>query len=58
MRKFVQILWEKAHWIFYAEEMPQFDADTEILDITHLPHVKERWDYNRETNTFSEPYPD
>ena len=60
MKRFAQILYSKAHWIFEAEEKPNFPPDPEgnpiiIIDITDSPEVQEGWDYNEETDTFSEP---
>ncbi|NYV67290.1 hypothetical protein HYI36_18625 [Bacillus sp. Gen3] len=56
MKKFVQIYKNKAHWIFEAEEKPEFHPSIIILDITGDNEIQEGWDYDETTNTFSAPY--
>jgi len=51
--KFAQILYDKAHWIFEADEKPEFAPDIVIIDITDKPQVQEGWDYNEETGEFT-----
>lgn len=53
--KFVQILYNKAHWIFEAEERPEFAANIVLVDITDKPEVQEGWDYNGKTGEFTAP---
>lgn len=60
MKRFAQILYDKAHWIFEDEEMPHFPPDPEgnpiiIIDITDHLEVQEGWDYDHETDTFTKP---
>lgn len=48
--RIVQILNSKAHWIFEAEEIPNWPPDAEgnpilLLSITDRPEVQEGWDY-------------
>ena len=43
-----------AHWIFYADALPEFEpSDSNIVSITN-PDIKEGWFYN-EDETFSSP---
>ncbi|TKI70108.1 hypothetical protein FC756_08360 [Lysinibacillus mangiferihumi] len=53
--KFTQILYDKAHWIFEADEKPEFAPNIVLVDITSKPDVQEGWDYNRETGEFTAP---
>ena len=53
--KFAQILYDKAHWIFEADEKPEFAPNIVLVDITSKPEVQEGWDYNRETGEFMAP---
>ena len=55
MKKFVQILNNKAHWIFVSGEKPEFAANIMILDITGQNDVQEGWDYDEVTGIFTEP---
>lgn len=56
MKKFVQILNGKAHWIFEHEEKPMFAPNIKIVEITNLEEQpKEGWIYEEETGTFREP---
>ncbi len=55
MKRYAQILWGKAHWVFEAEEVPEFAPDIIIVDITDKPEVQEGWDYNEETGKFTAP---
>lgn len=60
MKTIVQILYDKAHYIFEAEEIPDWppypDGEEPLLvDITNTPEVREGWDYNHETGEFTEP---
>lgn len=55
--RLVQILHNKAHWIFEAEKKPQFAPNIVLVDITDKPEIKEGWDYDGETGLFSEPIP-
>lgn len=53
--KFAQILYNKAHWIFEADEKPEFAPNIVLVDITSKPDVQEGWDYNLETGEFTAP---
>ncbi len=58
--RFVQILWNKAHWIFEADEKPEWPPGPEgepivIVDITSKPEVQEGWGYNTGTGEFTPP---
>ncbi|MEK3935915.1 hypothetical protein MKY41_11360 [Sporosarcina sp. FSL W7-1349] len=55
MKKFAQILYNKAHWIFEAEEKPEFAPNIVLVDITGNAEVQEGWDYDPETGVFTEP---
>lgn len=55
MKKFVQIQNNKAHWIFEAEEKPEFHPTIILIDITGRDDVKEGWDYDSSTGEFIEP---
>lgn len=59
MRTFAQILYEKAHLIFTAEEKPEFAPNIILVDISDItPLPQEGWLYDAETGTFSEPPPE
>lgn len=53
--KFAQILYDRAHWIFEADEKPEFAPNIVLVDITSKSDVQEGWDYNRETGEFTAP---
>ncbi|RIJ65543.1 hypothetical protein [Rummeliibacillus sp. POC4] len=53
--KFAQILYNKAHWIFEAEEKPAFAPNIILVDITDKPDVQEGWYYNGDTVEFTKP---
>lgn len=53
--RFAQILYNKAHWIFEADEKPEFAPNIVLVDITSKPNVQEGWDYNNETGEFMAP---
>ncbi|TKI72023.1 hypothetical protein FC756_03170 [Lysinibacillus mangiferihumi] len=55
MKRFAQILYEQAHWIFEADEKPEFAPDIVLVDITGRNDIQEGWDYNRETGEFTAP---
>lgn len=55
MRKFVQIENKKAHWVFEAEEKPEFAPSIVMLDITGNVNIQEGWDYDEATGEFTEP---
>lgn len=54
MKKFAQILNNKAHWIFESEERPKFATNIVLIEITGNIEVKEGWNYNEGTKTFCE----
>lgn len=54
------ILHNRAHWIFEANEMPNFPPDPQgnpiiLIDITDKPEIREGWVYNSETGEFTKP---
>lgn len=53
--KFAQILYDKAHWIFEADEKPDFAPNIVLVDITGRHDIQEGWDYNSETGEFTAP---
>lgn len=53
--RIAQILYEKAHWIFEADEMPEFAPNIVLVDITGCDNIQEGWDYNNETGEFTAP---
>jgi hypothetical protein len=57
IKKFAQIYNGKAHWVFEAEEKPEFSPDIILVEITGRDDIQEGWDYNSETGEFTEPQP-
>lgn len=55
--KFVQILNNKAHWIFEVDKKPEFAPDIFLVDITGNNNIEEGWLYNKDTKTFTPPDP-
>jgi hypothetical protein len=55
MRRYAQILNSKVHWIFEANDIPEYASDILIVDITTKPEVQEGWDYNSTTGEFTNP---
>ncbi|MCG3089119.1 hypothetical protein [Sporosarcina cyprini] len=55
MKKFAQVLHNKAHWIFEAEEKPEFATNIILVDITNYPVVQEGYDYDAKTGIFTKP---
>jgi len=53
--KFAQILYDKAHWIFEADEKPEFAPNIVLVDITGRDEIQEGWDYNSKTGKFTAP---
>lgn len=53
--KFAQISNGKVHWIFEANEKPQFASNIVLVDITDMPEVQEGWGYDDAMGKFSEP---
>ncbi|MFJ7662037.1 hypothetical protein ACIQXW_06505 [Lysinibacillus sp. NPDC097162] len=53
--RFAQVLNDKAHWIFEADEKPEFAPNIILVDITSKPDVQEGWDFNSETGEFTAP---
>ncbi|WP_339262783.1 hypothetical protein [Lysinibacillus sp. FSL K6-3209] len=53
--KFAQILYDRAHWIFEADEKPEFAPNIILVDITGHNDIQEGWDYNNETGEFTAP---
>lgn len=43
--RFAQIQGNRVHWVFEADEMPEFDESIVILDITDYPQVQEGWGF-------------
>jgi len=57
-----QILQDKAHWIFEADEMPVWPpyadgSEPVLVDITAMPDVAEGWLYDAEAGEFAPPEP-
>lgn len=55
MKKFAQIINSKIHWIFEADEKPEFAPDIVLVDLTGREDIQEGWFYNRETGDFTPP---
>lgn len=55
MKKFAQILYKKAHWIFEADEKPDFAPNIILVDITGRNDIQEGWNYSSETGEFMAP---
>lgn len=55
MKKYVQILNDRAHWIFEAEKLPPYPNQEDFIDITGRDDIQEGWDYNTETGEFTAP---
>jgi len=54
--KFAQIQGNKVHYIFEADEQPQFASNILIIDITNEdPQPQEGWLYDHDSGDFSEP---
>ncbi|MET4560746.1 hypothetical protein ABIA69_001890 [Lysinibacillus parviboronicapiens] len=53
--RFAQILYDKAHWIFEADEKPEFAPNIVLVDITDKHEVKEGWDFDKKTGEFTAP---
>lgn len=53
--RFAQILYNKAHWIFEADEKPDFAPNIILVDITGKNHIQEGWDYDKTTGEFTVP---
>ncbi|MGE6515207.1 hypothetical protein [Lysinibacillus sphaericus] len=51
--RFAQILYDKAHWIFEADEKPEFAPNIVLVDITGQDEIKEGWDYDEVTGVFT-----
>lgn len=43
--RFAQIQGNRVHWVFEADEAPEFDDNIIILDITDYPQVQEGWGF-------------
>lgn len=54
MKRYTQIVDNKAYWIFDTEVEPVFAPNIVLVDITGRDDIKEGWDYDVKTNTFSE----
>lgn len=55
MKKFVQIENSRVHWIFEAEEKPEFAPNIVLVEITGKDEIREEWDYDEATGEFTEP---
>jgi hypothetical protein len=56
------ILYDKAHWIFEQDVVPEYPPTPEgdpivVIDISNRLEVQVGWDYNSSTGTFTEPIP-
>lgn len=57
MKRFAQIEYGKAHWVFEAEEKPEFAPNIVLVDITNRPEIQEGWAYDELTGNFTPPQP-
>lgn len=57
MKRFAQIEYGKAHWVFEAEEKPEFAPNIVLIDITDRPEIQEGWAYDELTGDFTPPQP-
>lgn len=55
MKRYAQILYGKAHWIFESDETPDFAPDIVIVDISNSTGVQEGWEYNSDNGVFIAP---
>ncbi len=55
MKRFAQILYDKAHYIFEAEEKPEFAPNIVLVDITGQDEIQEGWDYDTKSGEFTPP---
>jgi len=56
MRKFAQVLYGCAHWVFQAEAAPEFAPGVMIVDVTDVtPTPQEGWAYDAASGAFSAP---
>jgi hypothetical protein len=53
VKKYAQIIDNKAYWVFETESDPVFAPNIFLVDITDKPDVQEGWEYDVMTNTFS-----
>lgn len=55
MKTFAQILHNRVHWIFEAEEKPEFAPNIVLVEITDLKNKpRVGWRYEETTGQFSE----
>lgn len=55
MTIYAQILDSKAHWIFEADEKPEFAPNIVLVNITDKTEIQEGWNYNALTGEFTPP---
>ncbi|OEC01591.1 hypothetical protein GY31_12340 [Lysinibacillus sphaericus] len=55
MRRYAQIVDNKAYWIFEEVKRPPYPDDLLFIDITGRNDIQEGWDYNSETGEFTAP---
>ncbi|WP_374966019.1 hypothetical protein [Lysinibacillus sp. RS5] len=55
MKRYAQIIGERVHWIFEAEELPPYPNPEDFLDITGREDIVEGYLYNKETGEFTVP---
>lgn len=55
MKRYAQILYDKAHWIVETKKAPVECPGIVFIDITDKPEVQVGWDYNGETGDFTAP---
>ncbi len=58
--RIAQILYEKVHWIFEAEKLPDWPPSPEgnpivLIDITDKPEIQEGWDHDADSGEFAPP---
>ncbi|MGE7951621.1 hypothetical protein [Lysinibacillus xylanilyticus] len=57
MKRYAQIISERVHWIFEADELPLYPNPEDFLDITGREDIEEGYLYNIETGEFTAPEP-
>lgn len=55
VKRYAQIFYGKAHWIFESETKPIFAPNIILVDVTNKSEIQEGWVYNSETNEFTAP---
>ena len=58
--RIAQVLYNKAHYIFEADEIPNYPPDPEgnpivLIDISNNTEIQEGWDFDVQTKSFKKP---